>query len=733
MKKRFISTLTASVSFAVLGATTAYAASADVPLVADGLSGVVTTAKGPEAGVWVIAETRDLPTRFVKIVVTDDQGRYVMPELPKGKYQVWVRGYGLVDSKAIETAPGKKLNLTAVVAPNAKAAAEYYPPNYWYSLLQVPQASEFPGTGPKGNGIPETMKDQMMYLATLKEGCGQCHSIGTKITRETDIHTTEAWLSRIQKTREPGHTLGNHGDFGARGMLNFATTTGLNRTLSMFADWGKRIADGELPPVPPRPAGVERNVVITQWDWANNRFNHDVAMTDRRNPTLLPNTPVYGAGVFTGTVPVLDPVSNTQSEVLIPGYQQEHDIDAYPHTGMLDQKGRVWLAGGRIKADAKFPDGSLGAQPAYCSDASNPYAKYYPVKNAGVAGEMGGTTRNTGTMMVYDPAQKKMIMKAVCFQSHHLHFLRDAEDTLFLSGDSNVIGWVSTKKWDETKEDTAKSTGWCPMVIDTNGDGKITPDYTQWNEPKGGATVVGDPKKDTRLSGFLYGVETHPTDGSVWFAKYRPNVPSGIIRFERGANPPETCKSEYYEPPKMPDGSYAAAGARGITVDGKGIVWVSLATGQIGRFDRSKCKVMNGPTAAGQQCPEGWSFMESPGPKFVGGVKGATPDFHYVVWADLYDTAGLGKDTIIVPGSNSDAVHLMPVGSDKFVTFRVPYPMGFYTRNVEGRIDNASAGWKGRGIWGSFSDVPVWHQEGGEELLGPGLVKFQVRPDPLAF
>src|SRR6266508_3082594 len=118
------------------------------------LGGVVTGPNGPEAGVWVIAETTDLPTKFAKIVVTDDRGRYLIPDLPKGNYSVWVRGYGLVDSPKVEAAPCKQLNLTAVVAPTPAAAAQVYPANYWYSLLQPPAKSEFPGTGPTGNGIP---------------------------------------------------------------------------------------------------------------------------------------------------------------------------------------------------------------------------------------------------------------------------------------------------------------------------------------------------------------------------------------------------------------------------------------------------------------------------------------------------------------------------------------------------------------------------------------------------
>src|SRR5207247_6816962 len=124
-----------------------------VAIDADDIGGVVTGANGPEAGVWVIAETRDLPVRYIKIVVTDDQGRYVLPDLPKANYDVWVRGYGLVDSPKVKSEPGKQLNLTAVSAPDEKAAAQYYPASYWYSMLKIQTADQF---GPNTeNGIPD--------------------------------------------------------------------------------------------------------------------------------------------------------------------------------------------------------------------------------------------------------------------------------------------------------------------------------------------------------------------------------------------------------------------------------------------------------------------------------------------------------------------------------------------------------------------------------------------------
>src|SRR6185369_10962910 len=133
------------------GSTPRALAAEAIPIDGDDIAGVVTGASGPEAGVWVIAETADLPTRFVRIVVTDDRGRYVIPDLPKASYSVWVRGYGLVDSPKVRAVPGKNLNLTAVPAPSAAAAAEYYPGVYWYSMLRIPDKSEFPGTGASGN------------------------------------------------------------------------------------------------------------------------------------------------------------------------------------------------------------------------------------------------------------------------------------------------------------------------------------------------------------------------------------------------------------------------------------------------------------------------------------------------------------------------------------------------------------------------------------------------------
>jgi len=253
------------------------------------ITGVVTGARGPEAGVWVIAETSDLPTKFAKIVVTDDQGRYVLPDLPQASYRVWVRGYGLVDSPKRTAKPGATLNLRATPAPNPRAAAEYYPAGYWFSLINVPAPSEFPGTGEQGNGIDPSIKSQAEYLRPLKNGaCLGCHQLGSKGTREllpalgTHATSEQAWARRLASGQAGGAMIGTLQQMGAR------------RTLKMFADWTDRIAAGAVPPAPPRPQGIERNVVITMWDWADPTvYLHDLVSTDRRNPTVNANGPVY--------------------------------------------------------------------------------------------------------------------------------------------------------------------------------------------------------------------------------------------------------------------------------------------------------------------------------------------------------------------------------------------------------------------------------------------------------
>jgi hypothetical protein len=214
--------------------------------------------------------------------------------------------------------------------------------------------------------------------------------------------------------------------------------------------------------------------------------------------------------------------------------------------------------------------------------------------------------------------------------------------------------------------------------------------------------------------------------------------PGKIFRYVVGDNPPSTCMAEVYEPPfdykDQTKQEYYAP--RGIDFDSKGVVWVSLSSGYLASFDRSKCKVLNGPTATGQHCPEGWTMYQIPGPKFKGTNQLA--DFYYNSWVDRENTFGLGKDVSVVCGTGSDSYKAFLPDQKKWVVLRVPYPMGLFTRSLEGRIDDAKAGWKGRGLWGA-NEARVQYLAEEDKFdkdrihdQTPFVVHFQIRPDPLA-
>jgi hypothetical protein len=675
----------------------------------DDLGGVVTGPNGPEAGVWVIAETTDLPTRFVRIVVTDDRGRYVVPDLPNAKYNVWVRGYGLVDSPKTQVAPGKIVNLKAVVAPNPRAAAEYYPAGYWFSLLRVPDKTEFAGTNGGGQGMSPNVKSQAEYLRILKSGgCWACHQLGNKAMREIPKalghfdSSIAAWERRIQS-----------GQAGEQ-MSNGLNQLGRQRALAMFADWTDRIAAGEVPPVPPRPQGIERNVVITQWDWADPKaYLHDEVSTDRRNPTINANGPIYGALELSADyLPVLDPVRHTATKVPLtvrdpqtrptsptmpqpspywgdePIWTSKNNV----HNPMLDEKGRVW-----ITSAVRPPE-----NPAFCREGSNhPSAKLFPVARAG------------RHLAVYDPTRKKLTHISTCFSTHHLMFAEDANNTLWTSGGGPVVGWLNTKMFDETG-DEEKSQGWTALILDTNSNGKRDA-YVEPDAPI-------DPTKDKRIQAGFYSVSPAP-DGSVWGSSL--GFPGSVVRLNPGSNPPATALAEIYELPPAKGFS-----PRGMDIDRNGVVWAALASGHLASFDRRKCKnALNGPDATGRHCPDGWTFYPEPLPQLKGVTDAGSAEASYYTWVDQFDTSGLGRNVPINTGNGSEGLLVLKDG--KWVVLRVPYPLGFYTKWLDGRIDDPNAGWKGRGLWATVSTRTPFHMEGGKGTTSK-VMKFQLRPDPLA-
>ncbi len=690
------------------------------------LGGVVTSANGPEAGVWVIAETTGLPTKLVKIVVTDEQGRYVLPELPKANYSVWVRGYGLVDSPKVQGAPGKTLNLTAVVAPTAAAAAEYYPAQYWYSMLQIPDKSLFPGTGPNGNGMPVNVKSQGQWLSTMKtHACNSCHQLGNKPTRTISKQLGEfrssfdAWTHRVQVGPAAEVMVRDLGELDAQ------------RALKNFADWTDRIAAGELPKSKPqRPQGLERNVVVTMWDWGDAKtYLHDEIATDKRNPTVNAWGKIYSATEdSTDNLPILDPKTHTvtylkmtprdpktPSGIFIAsgnfprlpspywGDEMIWSSQTSVHNPMLDQDGRVWLTA-RIRPPQT---------PAFCRKGSDhPSAKLFPTDIAARQSAM------------YDPKTNKVTHIDLCFTTHHMAFAEDANNTLWFSAGgarAPVVGWLNTKKFLETGDEAA-SQGWSPFILDTNGNGKRDEDYVEPNQPV-------DPAKDKRIIAGLYGIGFDPNDGTIWGSVLA--VPGGVVHVIPGDNPPATTLTEYYEVPfNEPRAAVNGFGPRGADIDRNGVVWIPLASGHLASFDRKKCKgPLNGPTATGRHCPEGWTLHQFPGPQFEGLNEPGAVQSSYYTWVDQFDTFGLGRNVPFATGNMSDSLEAL-VG-DRFVTLRVPYPMGFHAKGLDGRIDDPNGGWKGKGIWSTFAGRAPYHIEGGKGTTSK-VVKFQLRPDPLA-
>jgi streptogramin lyase len=679
-----------------------------VAIDADDIGGVVRGASGPEAGVWVIAETRDLPVRYIKIVVTDDQGRYVIPDLPEATYDVWVRGYGLVDSAKVKSRPGRQLDLTAVAAPDEAAAARYYPAIYWYSMMKIPDKAEFQPGGLTLTGYLNGMKNN---------GCIGCHQLGQlatrtipKFHRDAAGSHEEAWQRRIQS--------GQAGE----NMVNIAAGQLGGMPFRYLGDWTERVEKGELPwAKPTRPQGVERNIVVTLRDWHNpKQYLHDLISSDRRYPTVNANGPLYGQCEHAcNDMPILDPVKNVATNFVLPttpdmplalgpgnagsvhilgpsAYWGDEDIwdsKANNHNSMFDRKGRLWLA-----ATGNVPD-----NPAFCKKGStHPSAVEFPIDK----------TNRRVTM--YDPKTGTYTAYQICFGSHHLQFGYDGSETLWFSsgGGGGAVGWLDTKMLDETG-DIAKSQGWTPLVLDTNGNGK----RDAWTEPG----KPQEPGKDMRIAGNFYAVMPSPVDGSVWGA-IRGN-PGSIVRIDPTKDKLKPLSERYNVP--LP-----GFGPRGGDIDKQGRVWVSLASGHMGVFDRRLCKgPLKGPKATGDHCPEGWAFHQYPGPGFKG-IGPNSAESSYYSWVDQHDTFGLGED---IPMSTANLMDgLVALNKDgKMVSIRVPYPLGFYAKGFDGRIDDPNAGWKGRGLWAANGDRTPWLIEGGKGTK-PLAAHFQLRPDPLA-
>ena len=260
-------------------------------------------------------------------------------------------------------------------------------------MLRPPDKNEFPGTGPQGNGISPNMTSQAAWLRQLKSGgCTACHQLGNQATREIpeDLgpfpSSVAAWDRRIKSGQAGGN------------MDQGLNTLGRERALKVLADWTDRIAKGEVPQqTPSRPQGVERNVVITQWDWADPKaYLHDVVSTDRRNPTVNANGPRLWRSGAQCRLPCRSG-SRAPSSSKVPLTVRDRDTPRTStnvpqpsvywgneaiwtsrnnvHNPMFDEKGRVWIT-------SRFDQSEPGVLP---EGSQHPSAKLYPIENAGPA------------------------------------------------------------------------------------------------------------------------------------------------------------------------------------------------------------------------------------------------------------------------------------------------------------------------------------------------------------
>jgi hypothetical protein len=499
-----------------------------------------------------------------------------------------------------------------------------------------------------------------------------------------------------------------------RAMLSFLDRLNRDRGIAMYADWAERIAKGEVPPQPPRPQGTERNVVVTVWDWAvRASFLHALISTDKRNPTVNGYGPIYGAEWSAGALALVDPVENTKVMIPVPlpneservkqvtwtpqrqlepslifGEELVWDDPINPGPITMDGKGRVWF---NVENNLE--------NPAFCKAGSkNVYAKNSPREEGGKGVD------------VYDPKTGKFDFVYLCFEAERIVFADDKDNTLYFSVASNPggIGWINTRVWDET-HDSEKSEGWCPAAAGIEKPG-------------------------------AYGVAYNPVDGSVWYSDMQI-MPGRMIRMTRGSNPPATCTTEVYEVPYDPKGNGPGGnGSRGIDFDTNGVLWTPLsAEGILASLDRRKCNpVPTGKDAlTGKGCREGWSFYPVPGPTFKTDPNGNSDpnikaDENYYMWVDRYDAAGLGKNVPILDGTTSDSLIAFQPDTKTWVRLTEPYPMGFFSRFFDARIDDPKAGWKGRGIYAANQSRGSQLTEGYAGKSPSQLFHFQVRPDPLA-
>ena len=277
-----------------------------------------------------------------------------------------------------------------------------------------------------------------------------------------------------------------------------------------------------------------------------------------------------------------------------------------------------------------------------------------------------------------------------------------------------MIGWLNRKMFEETG-DEVRSQGWTPFVVDTNGNGRRDA-YVEPGQPT-------DPAKDTRVAVNTYAVAVSPADGSVWgtVVGYR----GYIVRVVPGSNPTETALTEIYEPPR--------AGLRPARRRRRSQRRVLGVAGQRTSGELRSPQVQGArrePTATGAHCPEGWTFSSTARAAVEGRERSRERGGELLHVGRLVRHVRPRQERADRDGQ-PEQLDPRRSSTARFINFTLPYPMGFFAKNVDGRIDNPNAGWKGSALWSTYGTRTMFHLEGGTANR-PKAVKIQVRPDPLA-
>ena len=456
------------------------------------------------------------------------------------------------------------------------------------------------------------------------------------------------------------------------------------------------------------------------WDWAlPTSRRSDAAGTDERNPTLNANGLIYGAIQSSDILAVLDPRTNTTTEIKIPSNGPVLDANTPRVSVWGDEK--IW----QRQADPRSV--AMDAQGTRVGDRTDSRAPAAAGVLQGRRDEQvrevlpDGRARAHRQIQLYDPKTKQFTLIDSCFAADHNMF--DEHDALVF-GQDNAVGWVDTVAFDKT-HDARRLAGVVP------GRGRYQrrrQDLHRLDRAQSSRSIrrrtTGSNSDATRLG------SARPMAASGARASSHEDTDA---RAARARAPTRRCRAR----PRSINRHRRRAPltySGGVAVDSHGVVWQNWrGVHEIFSFDRRKCKVLNGPTATGQQCPEGWTVYTKPGPTFKGAAAILSTDMLYLTNIDHHNALGLGKDVLLGGDVNADSFFVLRPqnGQMQTLTLRVPYPLGFHRGTSAGRIDDPNAGWKGRGMWSSYSMYTPWHQEGGKGSR-PKVVKFQMRPNPLA-